>query len=58
MREDFWFIVMTVRRGVKMKQKSQTRQTCAVDEQDLGERLGADKERMNKARAAKGLAPR
>jgi hypothetical protein len=29
-----------------------------VDEQDLGERLGADKERMNKARAAKGLAPR
>ena len=29
-----------------------------VDEKDLGERLGADKERMNKVRAEKGLEPR
>jgi len=29
-----------------------------VDEKDLGERLGVDKDRMNKVRAEKGLAPR
>ena len=30
----------------------------AIDESELGEPLAVDKERMNKARAAKGLAPR
>jgi len=30
----------------------------AIDESELGEPLAVDKDRMNKARAAKGLAPR
>ena len=29
-----------------------------IDEQELGERLDVDKERMNKYRAGKGLEPR
>jgi hypothetical protein len=29
-----------------------------LDESELGEPLAVDKERMNKVRAAKGLAPR
>lgn len=32
--------------------------TGAIDESELGERLGVDKERMNKVRAEKGLDPR